>query len=226
MPDAIPLAASTMSGTTPVCSAANILPVRPMPALHLVEHQQDAVAIGDRAQPAQELRRRHDVAAFAQHRLDDDRRDVVGRGHRREQLLDAGGVAVRRVIHAGQQRPEAPPVLRLARGQRQRPERPAVKAAAERDDARPPGVVARQLDRRLDRLGARVGQERLPVMADWARCAGPARRAARTSRRSPGSGSPCRRCGSAPRPARRSRRRPPGWQCPVEAVATPASASR
>ncbi len=31
MPDAIPLAASTTSGTTPVCSAANILPVRPMP---------------------------------------------------------------------------------------------------------------------------------------------------------------------------------------------------
>ena len=179
----------------------------PHAALHLVEHQEDAVAIGDRAQPAQELRRRHDVAAFAQHRLDDDRRDVVGRGHRREQLLDAGGVAVRRVIHAGQQRPEAPPVLRLARRQRQRPERAPVEAAAERDDSRPPRVVARQLDRRLDRLGARVGQERLPVMLLRARCAGPARRAARTSRRSPGSGSRCRRCGSAPPPARRSRRR-------------------
>ncbi len=31
MPEAIPLATSRMSGTTPVCSAANILPVRPMP---------------------------------------------------------------------------------------------------------------------------------------------------------------------------------------------------
>ncbi len=31
MPEAIPLASSRMSGTTPECSAANILPVRPMP---------------------------------------------------------------------------------------------------------------------------------------------------------------------------------------------------
>ena len=31
MPDAIPLATSRMSGTTPVCSAANIFPVRPIP---------------------------------------------------------------------------------------------------------------------------------------------------------------------------------------------------
>ena len=39
---------------------------------------------------------------------------------------------------------------------------------------------------------------------------GRAPRAARRSRRSPGSGSRCRRCGSAPRPARRWRRPPPG----------------
>ena len=62
--------------------------------LHLVEHQQDAVAVAQRAQPRQEVARRHDVAAFAQHRLDDDGRDLLGRRHRREQLLDAGGVAV------------------------------------------------------------------------------------------------------------------------------------
>ena len=31
MPDAIPLASRITSGTTPKCSAANILPVRPMP---------------------------------------------------------------------------------------------------------------------------------------------------------------------------------------------------
>ena len=31
MPEAIPFATSRMSGTTPVCSAANIFPVRPIP---------------------------------------------------------------------------------------------------------------------------------------------------------------------------------------------------
>ncbi len=35
--------------------------------------------------------------------------------------------------------------------------------AKEGQDALPPGRVARQLDRCLDRLGARVGQEQLPV---------------------------------------------------------------
>ena len=48
-----------------------------------------------RAQPRQELGRRHDVAALAQHRLDDDRRHVLGRDRVREQLvLDAAGDAV------------------------------------------------------------------------------------------------------------------------------------
>ena len=81
-----------------------------------------------------------------------------------EQLLDAVGVAVLGVIHAGQQRPEAAPVLRLAGGQRQRPQRAPVEAAAKRDQPLPPRVVADQLDRRLHRLRPRVGQERLPVV--------------------------------------------------------------
>ena len=100
MPEAIPLASRRMSGTTPVCSAANILPGAPHAGLHLVEHQQDAVAVAERAQAGQELGRRHDVAAFAQHRLDHDGGDVVGCGHRREQLLEALGVAVGGVVHA------------------------------------------------------------------------------------------------------------------------------
>ena len=47
----------------------------------------------------------------------------------------------------------------LAGRERQRAHGAAVEAAEEADEVRPPGVIAGQLDGRLDRLGARVGHE-------------------------------------------------------------------
>ena len=46
--------------------------------LDLVGDQEDAVLAGDLAEPGQERRRRDEVAALAEDRLDDDRRDVLG----------------------------------------------------------------------------------------------------------------------------------------------------
>ena len=60
----------------------------------------------------------------------------------------------------GHERLERRPLARLASG-RQRAERPPVEASLERDDARLPRGLARVLERRLDRLRARVAEERL-----------------------------------------------------------------
>ena len=154
----------------------------PHARLDFVHHQQHPVPRGQLAQPVQERRRRHDVAALALDRLDDDRGDLVGRGEVHEELLgderqalrgtrvgaavEAIGIRVRRVVHARHERPEAAPLDRLAGGQRQRAQRSAVKRAEERDDPLPLRVIARQLDRRLGRLGAGVGEERADVAVD------------------------------------------------------------
>ena len=76
-PEAIPLAMHTTSGTMPDSMKPNILPVRPMPRLHLVADQLDAVLGGHLAQAAQELRRRVHVAALALDGLHKDRRHVL-----------------------------------------------------------------------------------------------------------------------------------------------------
>ena len=76
-PEAMPLAMTRMSGSTSQCWTANISPVRPKPGLDLVGDEQDPVLAGDLAQPRQEARRRDDVAALAEDRLDDDRRDAL-----------------------------------------------------------------------------------------------------------------------------------------------------
>ena len=86
MPDAMPFAIATMSGSTPVYSIANILPGAPHARLHFVDDEQDAVLRRQLAQPLQELIGRDDVAAFALNRLDDDRGDFVGRDQVHEQI--------------------------------------------------------------------------------------------------------------------------------------------
>ena len=63
------------------------LPCPPHARLHLVDHQQYPVPRRQLAQPLQERRRRDDVAPLALNRLDDDRRDLVGRDEVHEQLL-------------------------------------------------------------------------------------------------------------------------------------------
>ena len=133
MPEPSPLAVSRMSGSTPSCSQAHIFPVRPTPDCTSSRHQQDPVPVAERAQVAQEAGRRHDVAALALDRLDEDGGDVVRVELPREEvLLDATSmqprvhcrlvgaelaavaIGVRDVVHVGQQRPEAGVLARLA----------------------------------------------------------------------------------------------------------------
>ena len=73
-------------------------------------------------------------------------------------------IAVRegRVVHAARQRFEGRAVGVLGRREGHRLRRPAMEPAAEREDDRATRRDPRELDRGLDRLGARVGQERLP----------------------------------------------------------------
>ena len=74
-------------------------------------------------------------------------------------------VRVGRVVDGPGERFERPAVDVLGRGERHRLGGPAVIAVAEREDGRSSGGDPRQLDRRLDRFGARVRQERLPRSA-------------------------------------------------------------
>ncbi len=157
----------------------------PHARLHFVDDQQDAVLPGQLAQALVELDRRDDVAAFALDRLDDDRRHFVRRDEVHEQPLldpgdrlggdlrrrDAGGgaidVRIRRVEHARRgHRPEALALHGAARRQAERAEGAAVERAEERDQERALGVVARQLDGRFVRLGARVAEEALDLAVD------------------------------------------------------------
>ena len=148
--------------------------------LDLVGHEQDAVGVGDLAQPAQEARRRHDVAALAEDGLDDERGDLVGEDdlveEQVEALLPVAGAGVDGVGAAGRpiavrvvgvvdgagQRLEVAAIDVLGAGQRHGLRGPAVEAAAEGDDGRPAGRHPGQLDGGLDGLGARVREEGAP----------------------------------------------------------------
>ena len=86
----MPLAMTRMSGSTSQCSDREHLAGPPEAGLDLVGDQQDPVLAGDLAQPRQEARRRHDVAALAEDRLDDDRRDVLGVDELVERQVELG----------------------------------------------------------------------------------------------------------------------------------------
>ena len=124
----------------------------PDAGLHLVEDQQGAVRVRERARLGERLGREWMHAAFALHGLEQDRRrvgaDVLG------QRLGS------REARAGDERPEAGALRRLARD-RQRAERAAVEGAVERHHLVAPGCLARPLEGSFDRFGARVAEERL-----------------------------------------------------------------
>ncbi len=138
--------------------------------LHLVDGEQDPVAIGHLAQGGQESVRWDHVAALAQDRLDQDGRDVIGRHQRREQLVDgvhgggqgrigpahAQGIGEGHEVDAAHERLEVRPVLDVGRGERHGAVRAAVESAPERDHGRASRHHFGQLHRGLDRLRAGV----------------------------------------------------------------------
>ena len=129
-------------------------------ALHLVEHQQQAVLVAQLAQGLEELR--GDAhAALALHRLDHD-----GGGLGPDGLFRRLEVAEGHEIEAGRRLAEAFQVLLVAGGG-DGGERAAVEGALEGDDAPPLGlavgevVAPRQLDGALAGFGARIAEEHL-----------------------------------------------------------------
>ena len=155
----------------------------PEPGLDLVGDEEDPVLAGDLAEARQEPRRRDDVAALTDDRLDDDRRDLVRvdelveqqvepllpvAGARPWRVRSAGGpIAVRvvGVVDAAGERFEGAAVDVLRRGQGHCLAGPAVEPVAECDDRRSARRRTRQLDRALHGLGPGVGQECLPRSA-------------------------------------------------------------
>ena len=121
-------------------------------------------------------RRRRQEAGLALHRLDDDRRDLLGGDLCEEQLpqlrksrLGVGAAIVlreRRPVDLGRQRAHSDLVRMRARGQGHREQRAAVECTLERDHRGPSGVETRELDRVLDRLGAGVEERRLGRTAE------------------------------------------------------------
>ena len=172
MPEAIPLADSRMSGSTPQWSTAHIVPVRPAPDWISSATSRIPWRSQISRRPCRKPSSGDDVAALALDRLDDDRGDLVGRDELVEQdLVEPAQIldlAVRRVEDARQERPEPGVVLRLRRGQGDGAVRPAVERAEECDDVRALRGMAGELDRGLDDLGAGVAEVD-PCLAtrDW-----------------------------------------------------------
>src|SRR5215208_3546058 len=146
--------------------------------LDLVHDQDDAALVAQFPElPEVEVRERYEAALPAD-RLDDDRRDAarVHRAHERllysreaVALATAGTVLAHRAavsvgrrhpIDLGDERPEAPLVRVGLAGKGHREHRAAVEGVLEGDHRGTPRVVARDLDRVLDRLGPVVDEER------------------------------------------------------------------
>ena len=126
-------------------------------------------------QPLREVGRHRDEAALALHRLEHGAGDRLRVDVALEEVLQRGdrvvlGDAAERIrrgraVDLGRERAEALLVRHDLRGHRHREQRAAVEGVVEDDDRGPPGRDARDLDGVLDRLGARVQQDRLLVVA-------------------------------------------------------------
>ena len=91
------LASVMTSGVTPAVLVGKPLAGPPAAALHFVEHQQQIVLIGQFAQALQKSIRRNADAAFALHRLDQDRARLAI-----NELANGVQIAIRRVHETGQ----------------------------------------------------------------------------------------------------------------------------
>ena len=190
MPAPRPFAVATRSGTTPSCSHANHAPVRPKPVCTSSATKQRRRASRHQLRdPGEPARFGHDEAALTRDRLDDDARDL----RRVDVRFDRTRSSRERSRCRGTDRRTAPGRSR-ARTDRTHflygvtlavsdsaEQRAAVERLVERDDRGPAGCRARDLHRVLDRLRARVHEQRpLLVRAGRALVQLP-----RTPRRSP-----------------------------------------
>jgi hypothetical protein len=123
--------------------------------LHLVADEQRPILAAERLRAGQVLVAR-DVHAVADDRLDDERGDVAAG----ERALEGGQVVERDAHAVGEQRTEALAELVHA-VDRERAVGESVIAALDVHDLGTLGRVARELDRGLDRLRARVAEEHL-----------------------------------------------------------------
>jgi hypothetical protein len=106
--------------------------------LDLVEDQQEALVVAERAQSRRKLRWDRADAALALDRLDQDRRRLVG-----DRRLQRVHVVERNLIEAFDLGAEALEIFRLAAGGDGR-QRPAVERALEGDDAEALGMAGRR----------------------------------------------------------------------------------
>ena len=142
-----------MSGSSRQCSSANHAAGSPEAGLDLVDDEQRPVAPASGLRGQQVVgRRRRDHAPL--HRLDDERGDVL----LAQLALERVEVAERDARAAGQQRAEAF-LEELIADDRQRSERHPVEARIAREQARPTGRGARELDRRVHSLRPCAGEE-------------------------------------------------------------------
>src|SRR6185312_150143 len=145
-------ASVNMSGTTPVCSAANNVPVRPRP--HCTSSKISALPV------ASQRARRNARKSVGTGRTPPS--PCTGYDHGGRPLGDrlCRGLAIERDdLHIGQQRLEGAAIVRPVGGRKRR-EQPAVERAVERDDAGLLGPFARELERALVGFGARITEER------------------------------------------------------------------
>ena len=139
--------------------------------LDLVRNQQNAFAVTNCAQGLEQFGRDGVIAAFAQHRLENDRGDAIRLSvgeEERFQCADRIGngdvVTLARERNAVEVRREGADVTLVGRnlaGQAKRQQRASMVARGEGDDARTAGGGTGDLDRVLDRLGTGGDQQRL-----------------------------------------------------------------
>ena len=127
-----------------------------IPRLNLVIDEQNAVLVADVAQAAHERGWRWVKTALALNRFDDDRRHLIWRDLRVEQILETGECVFgcdatvrnweRRFVNLGRERSKILLVRFLLAGQTHTHQGATVKARVEADDARTVGVCPGNLD--------------------------------------------------------------------------------
>src|SRR5579872_1862419 len=158
IPEAIPLAMVTMSGST----------------LHFIGNQQDAVTVTDPPQLRHELRGRRNITAFTLDGLDENRSAFFRRHDGLEYLVFNEPGAIQRELrlghafraavhvrernmrHARHQREKAAALLHLGGGKGERAHGASVECTVESNDPLALGMVARQLHGRLHRFSAGI----------------------------------------------------------------------